>query len=103
VYQRLQRLSGAIADAPCQKQIVEDDEVGVEHWTQLALLLSRTAQRILGKHTVGLQIPDIVALQSRLIGNRLSDMTLARTKPADDQGILTGGNEFNLFPAVDIA
>jgi hypothetical protein len=30
-------------------------------------------------------------------------MTLARTKPADDQGILTGGNEFNLFPAVDIA
>ncbi|MFK4622279.1 hypothetical protein ABIF50_005585 [Bradyrhizobium diazoefficiens] len=45
------------------------------------------------KEVVGLKILDLVALQDRLIGNRLGDVRLPGARFANKQSVLASGNE----------
>ncbi|MHC2404881.1 hypothetical protein ACVMGC_009425 [Bradyrhizobium barranii subsp. barranii] len=57
---------------------------------------SRCAGRVQGvavEEVVGLKILDLVALQDRLIGNRLGDVRLPGARFANKQSVLASGNE----------
>ncbi|MGX1050246.1 hypothetical protein AB7M74_001181 [Bradyrhizobium japonicum] len=57
------------------------------------LALCRRVQGVAVEEVVGLKILDLVALQDRLIGNRLGDVRLPGARFANKQSVLASGNE----------
>lgn len=91
--QGLQQCAGVVKDGACEEQIVQHEEIAVDDGLQPDLALRRGVQGVVVEEVVGLKILDLVALQDRLIGNRLGDVGLPGARFADPQGVLAGGNE----------
>jgi hypothetical protein len=91
--QGLQQCAGVVGDGACEEQIVQHQEIAVDDGSQSDLALRRGVQGVAVEEVVGLKILDLVALQDRLIGNRLGDVGFPGARFADEQRVLAGGNE----------
>lgn len=84
--QGLQQCAGIVSDGAGEEQIVQHEEIAVDDRRSWA---SRCAGEFLHgvamEEVVGLNILDLVALQDRLIGNRLGDVGLPGARFADKQ------------------
>ncbi|CKV76445.1 Uncharacterised protein [Mycobacterium tuberculosis] len=91
--QGLQQGAGVVRDGAGEEQIVQHEEIAVDDGSQPDLALRRGVQDVAVEEVVGLKILDLVALQDRLIGNRLGDVGFPGARFADEQRVLAGGNE----------
>ncbi len=82
--QGLQQGAGVVRDGAGEEQIVQHEEIAVDDGSQPDLALRRGVQDVAVEEVVGLKILDLVALQDRLIGNRLGDVGLPGARFADD-------------------
>ena len=89
----LQDLGGFWADAPCQEQVVEHQQVGLDPALEQLGALSGASQRVAGKLSIGLQVAHVVALADGLVGQGLGHMALAGAGLAYDQRIAALGDE----------
>ena len=69
VHQRLQQFAACVADAACQEQVIEDQQVGLEQPAHLLSLLGRVAEGVLAERAVGLHVAQVVALKRGLVGH----------------------------------
>ncbi len=69
--QGLQPCAGLVGDGACEEQIVQHEEIAVDDCSHPGFALRRGVQSVAVEEVIGLEILDLVAVQDRLIGNRL--------------------------------
>lgn len=96
VLQRLQQFAAGIAGTAGQEQIVEYQHVRVEQRAHLLPLLSGVSEGVLSERAISLQdlqVAHVELLQRGLVSHRLGDMALAGAGLADDECVVSLGDE----------
>ena len=70
----MQQGAGIVGDGAGEGQIVQHEEIAIDDVSQPDLALRDGAQCVTVEKVIGLEVLDLVALQDRLIGNRLGDV-----------------------------
>lgn len=85
---RLQEVATAIGDRARQKQVIEYQKVGIDDRTKELLAYRRDrSHRVPGEELVGLDIVHPIPLKACVVGHRLGDVALARTRLAHKDGV----------------
>lgn len=77
--QDLQQCVGVVREGACEKQIVQHEEIAVDDGSRPDVALRDGARGVRWKKSSVSRL-DLIALQDRLIGNRLGDVGLPRCR-----------------------